>query len=61
MAFKSAFVIMAPDVDPKKHRAVIKSSKAELTSVLVEFMNFDQAVEICSDLVHKDGIQSIML
>jgi hypothetical protein len=61
MAFKSAFVIMAPDGDPKKHRSVIKTSRAELTSVMIELMNFDQAVEVCSDLVHSAGIQLIML
>ncbi len=61
MAYKSAFVIMAPDGDPKKHRSVIKTSRAELTSVMIELANIDQAVEVCSDLVRKEGIQSIML
>jgi hypothetical protein len=43
MVFKAGFVVMAPDVDPKIHRASIKTSKFELTTVLVELMNFDQA------------------
>jgi hypothetical protein len=58
--FKSAFIIMAPDGDPTKHRATIKTSKAELTAVIIEMTNFDQAVEVCQDLVQK-GVQSIYL
>ena len=61
MAFKSAFVIMAPDGDPKRHRASIKTSKMELTAVIVELMNFDQAVDVCKDLVHNEGVQDIIL
>ncbi len=33
MAFKEAFVIMAIDGDPNKHRATIKTPKLELTAV----------------------------
>jgi hypothetical protein len=61
MAFKSGFIIMAPDGDPKSHRASIKTSKMELTSVVVELMNFDQAVDVCKDLVRNEGVQAIIL
>jgi hypothetical protein len=61
MAFKSAFVIMSPDGDPKRHRASIKTSKMELITVVVELMNFDQAVDVCKDLVHNEGVQAIIL
>ena len=47
MAFKAGFVIMAPDGDPERHRASIKTSRFELTTVVVELMNFDQAVKVC--------------
>ncbi len=46
MAFKAGFVVMAPDGDPKRHRASIKTSKFELTTVVVELMNFEQAVNV---------------
>lgn len=59
--FKSAFIVMAPDGDPKKHRAVIKTSKAELTSVIIGLGNFDQAVEVCTDLVRNEGVQAFIL
>jgi hypothetical protein len=59
--FKSAFIIMAPDGDPKKHRATITTGKAQLTTVFIELRNFDQAVEVAKDLVQKDGVQSIFL
>ena len=61
MTFKGAFIVMAPDGDPKKHRAVVKTSKLEVTTVLVEWMNFDQAVDVCKDLVQNEGIQSLSL
>ena len=61
MAFKAGFVIMAPDSDPERHRASIKTPKFELTTVVVELMNFDQAVNVCKELVQKEGIQSLIL
>ena len=61
MAFKAAFVVMAPDGDPQTHRASIKTSKLELTTVVVEMMDFDQAVDVCKELVQNEGIQSITL
>jgi threonine dehydratase len=59
--FKSAFIIMAPDGDPQKHRATITTGKAQLTTVFIEMTNFDQAVEVAKELVQKDGVQSIFL
>ncbi len=61
MIVKSAFVIMAPDGDPKRHRASVKTSKTEITMVVIEEMNFDQAVEVCKDLVQKEGVQVLFL
>jgi hypothetical protein len=59
--FKEAVVIMALDGDPKKHRTTIKTSKLELTTILIGLGDFDQAVEVCKDLVQKEGVQSILL
>jgi hypothetical protein len=59
--FKEAVVIMAPDGDPKKHRTTIKTSKVELTTVLIGLHDFDQAVEVCQELAQKEGVQSILL
>jgi len=61
MAFKEAVVVMAPDGDPNRHRATIKTSKLELTAVVIKLMDFDRAVEVCKDLVQKQGVQSIYL
>lgn len=52
---------MAPDGDPEKHRATIKTEKAELTAVFIEATNFDQAVEVAKDFVQNKGVQSIYL
>jgi len=59
--FKSAFIIMAPDGDPTKHRATITTTKAELTAVIIEIMDFDSAVDVAKDLVQNKGVQSIYL
>jgi len=59
--FKSAFIIMAPDGDPEKYRATITTSKAELTAVIIEIMDFDSAVEVAKDLVQNKGVRSIYL
>lgn len=44
MAFKTGFVVMAPDGDPAKHRAFIKTCKLQLTTVVTPIMDFDRAV-----------------
>ena len=59
--FKSAFIIMAPDGDPAKYRATIKTEKAETTVTFIELMNFDQAVEVAKDFVQNKGVRSIYL
>jgi hypothetical protein len=59
--FKSAFIVMAPDGDPKKHRATVSTEKAEMTVVFIEMTDFDEAVEVAKDLVQNKGVQSIYL
>jgi hypothetical protein len=61
MVFKAASVVMAPDGDPEKHRTPIKTSKLELTVVVCELFNYDQAVSVCKDLVQNEGVQSLTL
>jgi hypothetical protein len=61
MAFKAGFIVMAPDGDPKTHRASIKTPKMELTVVVVKMMNFDQAANVCKELVQNQGVQSFIL
>ena len=61
MAFRAGFVVMVPDADPEIHRASIKTPKFELTTVLIQLMNSDQAVDVCTELVQKEGIQSLIL
>ena len=61
MAFKAGLVFMSPDGGPKRHRASIKTSMLELTTVVFEMMNFDQAVNVCKDLVQNEGIQFLIL
>jgi hypothetical protein len=61
MAFRAGFVVMAPDADPKVHRASIKTAKFELTTVAVQLMNFEQAVDVCKELVQKEGVQAFIL
>lgn len=59
--FKSAFIVMAPDGDPEKYRTTITTGKAQVTMVVIELMNINQAANVCRDLVQKEGVQSFIL
>jgi hypothetical protein len=61
MVFKTGIVVMAPDADPQKHRARIRTSTLEQIVVLTELFNVAQAVSVCKDLVQKDAVQSLIL
>ena len=61
MAFKTAYVAMAPDADPKRDRASIKTPKFELTIVVADLGNFDQVVDVCRNLVQSEGVQALAL
>lgn len=61
MAYKTAFVGMAPEGDPGKHRATVKTPKLEHTVVLVGLMDIEQAIAVCQDLAQNEGVQSITL
>jgi len=57
--FRSAFVAMAPDVDPTVHRSVIETPIYSLTSVLAR--NEDEAVTVCREMARTDGVHSFVL
>ena len=59
--FKTASVVMAPDGNPSEHRATIVTGTLQLTTVVTQMGNWDQAVEVCRELVQKEGVQSISL
>jgi hypothetical protein len=59
--FKAANVIMAQNADPMKHRATVKGDQFEYTMVVISLFNFDQAAQVCKELVGKEGVQSIIL
>ena len=61
MAFKGAFVVMAPDADPQQHRATVNSGRAEVTVVVAPLHDFKRAAQVCRALVHDEGVQSITL
>jgi len=59
MAFKSVFLVFAPDADPEKHSCVIKTSKYELFVRITK--NQEQAVEVIKKLVKEENIHSMIL
>lgn len=61
MAFKSAFIYQAPDANPEVHRAKIRTSMLELTIVVIQMQNFDQAADVCKALVQSEGVQNFVL
>jgi hypothetical protein len=58
MALKAAFVFLAPQVDPQKHRSTVITPAVELTAVAVN--NYSEAVQVCQALV-ADGVAAIEL
>jgi hypothetical protein len=57
--FKAAFIAHVPDADSAKHRSILKTSLYELTTVLVR--DDDDAINVCRDLAHRDGVKSFLL
>ena len=61
MPLKAGFIIMTPDSDPSRHRTSIKTDSLELITVAVSLFDFDKAVQVCRNLVLKEGVQALML
>lgn len=59
MAFKALFLAHAPDADKNKHRGMIDTGKYQLYTVVVK--NQKEALEVCSDFVEREQIDSILL
>jgi hypothetical protein len=59
VAFKALFIAHAPDADREKHRGVIDTGMYQLFTVVVK--NQEEAVEVSSDFVNREHIDSIML
>ncbi len=59
MAFKVLFLAHAPDADKEKHRSVIETGMYHLFSVVVRDQK--EALQVCSDFVKTEGIDSILL
>jgi hypothetical protein len=57
--FISGFVAMVPDADPLKHRCVVETSVYRMIAVLAK--DEEQTVDLCREMVAKEGVQSIIL
>jgi len=58
MVLKAAFIFVAPDADPMKHRSVVNTPEVILTTVGVA--DYKMAEEVAKNLV-DDGIGAIEL
>lgn len=58
MALKAAFVFVAPEADPEKHRSVIETPQVTLATVGVK--DYQAAVNIARELV-EDGYVALEL
>ena len=59
--FKIAVVMMAPDGDPKSHRASLQTGRMEYLMRAVEGGNIDQAVTVCAELTREEKVHAIFL
>jgi len=55
---KAAFIFLAPEADPEKHKSIISTSAVELYVFGVK--NYDEACKVAEELV-KEGIAAIEL
>jgi len=58
VALKAAFIFVAPDVDPHRHRKTVETPQVDLTVVAVR--DYDEAVAVCQALV-EEGIVAFEL
>jgi len=58
-AVKGGWILLIPNSDPAQHRATIKSEKYEGTMVFTPTV--DKAVEVCQELIQKDGLNFLTL
>lgn len=56
---KAAFVFVAPDADPAKHRQWIETPAVHLLAVGVR--DYAQAATTCKELVQNEGVKAIEL
>ncbi|WP_319759669.1 DUF6506 family protein [Maridesulfovibrio sp.] len=56
---KAAFIFVAPNADPEKHRSWVRSEAVEVLTIGVS--NYEQAESVARDLVEKEGIGAIEL
>jgi len=59
MAFRTLFIAHAPDADKEIHRSIIDTGMYQLFTVVVK--NQEEAVEVSSDFIKREHIDSILL
>ncbi len=56
---KAAFIFIAPEAEPREHRAWTRTPKVHLLTVGVG--GYDQAVAVAREIVEKEGVAAIEL
>ncbi len=56
---KAAFIFIAPEGNPEKHRSWVRTDQVELLAIAVG--NYEQAETLARELVEKEGIAAIEL
>jgi len=59
MAFRTLFIAHAPDADKEIHRSIIDTGMYQLFTVVVK--NQEEAIEVSSDFIKREHIDSILL
>jgi hypothetical protein len=61
MIFRTAYLAVAPDGDPTRHHAAIRTDKFELHVAVVAQGQIRQAVDVCHELIRDCGVVAIAL
>lgn len=55
-----AYLFLGPELDPQKHRAVIKTDKLTYTTIGIDFKHKEQVIEVAKEVI-AGGAQMIEL
>ena len=61
MVFRTAYIAVAPDGDPTRHHATIRTSTFELHVAVVPQGRLEQAVKVCQELARDYDVVAIAL
>ena len=61
MAFKTVYVSLAPDGNPRKHVSHVATGMIEVTTVIGCMADVDATIAVCVELAETRGVSAVVL